>query len=1107
MTPKEDLQRSGLSEETIAAMRVRELTAEELSRRGVQGAAEADRIAYLIPYFDLDGNVIPGHSRVRLLPPILTPQGKEIKYLQAKGTGNHAYLPPVIPRSVWEDTSIPLYITEGEKKAAAGAQQGLATVGLGGVWSWRSRNLVIPQTQVTTKGKVAQIRLSPDEEVSFVEQVVPELKQLKLRERSVEIVFDSDYVEKESVQDAAFELSVWLQEQGAHDVKVVLLPHKPNPGKCGLDDYFRYWNLSQFYTLQRVPAEHPDVYSWIKRRLNEKDIHRNDYLKVARGILSGLDAKGQRYTGPNDRSYYYWDRGSSVLHAFRWDASETRQMRLTSFGSLMHDRFGVGTTDHTIMGRVADLFASAGDLRSVEPRRISYSTENTLYYQLSDSFLAKVDANNIEVVENGTDGQLFLSDQVHPLILPQELLVVEPKEPMWIETLREVNIQPFFGMTLEQTQIAVAALYYLSPLFRRWRGMMLPIEVVTSEPNSGKAQPLDAGILTPTGWKTMGEMVVGQDLIGVDGKRHKVIGVFPQGKKDIYRVTFTDGTSTECCKEHLWEVTTNQQRRRNKGGQVKTLEQIAEQPLKSPWGAYINHVPLNAPVEFDEPAGTLPIDPYLLGLLLGDGQIKYGTSCISSADTEIFEEVAQRLPAGCYMAYINDQGQAKQFRLSGPGKNQKNPLTEALRDLGLQGTGSHTKFIPQQYLLSSPEQRLELLRGLMDTDGDGRSVFTSVSPLLIEGVAFLVRSLGGVATIWKRPNHWRVGVALNMNPYKLPRKASQWSLRKQKPCKAVKSVEYVGEKEAQCILTDAPRNLYLTDGLIATHNSMLMNLRRGILTGSSSLDNPPLSLKDAYAQWTAAKAIWVCDNLGDLPRDLREIFSDELARLTTDPEPKVEMRQLYTTAGIATMPIDCTFAITSIREPFWKTDIQQRSLRIQLAAIPEGQRDSGWYHRKLSGLGRARRVADQLHMAQRFFKEVAERWNDNYLSQHRLVHFEQSLILMIRAMGYESEAKLIAQRLFGAVKEQILSGDPLMTALRVFVDEWKKGPTIRATDIVNWASMDMAGRFGNLRVLQNPTTLSRYMAQHAYEIQTGIGIAPAIELGRGFFRITRKEQN
>ena len=133
----------------------------------------------------------------------------------------------------------------------------------------------------------------------------------------------------------------------------------------------------------------------------------------------------------------------------------------------------------------------------------------------------------------------------------------------------------------------------------------------------GKAQPLDARILTPSGFVPMGTICVGDKVIGSDGKTHHVIGVYPQGEKEVYRVTFRDGSSTRCCDDHLWFTQTRAERDNEISGAVRTLKDIRKN-LR--YGTHFNHqVPRINPVQF-APRKTPPmIDPWLLGMFLGDG--------------------------------------------------------------------------------------------------------------------------------------------------------------------------------------------------------------------------------------------------------------------------------------------------------------------------------------------------------------------------------------------------------------------------------------------------------------------------------------------------------
>lgn len=356
----------------------------------------------------------------------------------------------------------------------------------------------------------------------------------------------------------------------------------------------------------------------------------------------------------------------------------------------------------------------------------------------------------------------------------------------------------------------------------------------------GKAQPLTAKILTPTGWKLMGQITVGEEVINARGSISHVIGVFPQGEKDIYRVTFSDGSSTECCDEHLWHVKTPVQKMRGHAGKVVQLKDIMYD-LRDAAGNCKYFIPMVQPVEFRE--RTLPLHPYLLGVLLGDGGMSRPSSVdVTSADRELLDEISQYLPVG---VGLKQHGAPTRYRWAlsiGNVGGESNPVVRALRELKLQGRKSQNKFIPSSYLFASVASRVALLQGLLDTDGcvrreDNNIEFSTSSPMLAFDIATLVQSLGGRAMVrnpcarfYTTPDGerheacdaYRMSVILppDIAPFRLPRKASIYQPRlKYQPSRAMIAVEYVGRKEAQCIAVDAPDHLYVTDDYILTHNT------------------------------------------------------------------------------------------------------------------------------------------------------------------------------------------------------------------------------------------------------------------------------------------------
>jgi phosphate starvation-inducible PhoH-like protein len=378
------------------------------------------------------------------------------------------------------------------------------------------------------------------------------------------------------------------------------------------------------------------------------------------------------------------------------------------------------------------------------------------------------------------------------------------------------------------------------------------IEVAPLAFMRGRAQPLHSHILTPNGWRTMGSLRVGDFVIGSDGQPVEVIGVFPQGEKLVYRVTMTDGASTLACAEHLWAVRTASDKRRNKDLRVLQTQEMMSN-LRC-FHQYRYELPLlSAPVEF--PYQDVPIEPYSLGLLLGDGCTSDKTSpSFATTDAELVTSLQSGL-AGMNLRFNRKStiDYVISNPLAGKGGNKfeviRNPLRQALRGLELAGTLSSTKFIPESYLYNSVEVRTALLQGLLDTDGGpvrqvGRTCriqYTTTSERLKDDVLFLVRSLGGVASWRRRRAEGRkpgfangrevpyrhdafimdIRLPKGVEPFRLARKAKMYRENGGgRPMRFIKNIEPVGSQETQCISVAASDSLYVTDDFILTHNTL-----------------------------------------------------------------------------------------------------------------------------------------------------------------------------------------------------------------------------------------------------------------------------------------------
>lgn len=353
--------------------------------------------------------------------------------------------------------------------------------------------------------------------------------------------------------------------------------------------------------------------------------------------------------------------------------------------------------------------------------------------------------------------------------------------------------------------------------------------VIAGETNVGKAQPLDASIVTPNGWKLMGNISVGDQVVNPVGGISTVVGVFPQGEKEIFSITFSDGRTTKACAEHLWEVYhPNWTRNGGTGFKVLSTEQISQLSLAMRKRV---HIKPPQPVAWSE--AKLSIHPWLIGFLLGDGSLSH--TQFTTADKELVDKVKNHLPSGHSVRSLKNP-----ITYSITSDTGTNEVTQALKQLGLFGKRSWEKFIPQSYLEGSINQRFDLLAGLIESDGtvgiEGQVSFTSTSRMLANQVAYVVRSLGGWARIRARITKFtykgerktgRMSFTVHMalpelaNHLTLERKKARIRVGRKGFCLTFKSIEPCGAAPAQCIKLDDPRGLYITDNFVVTHNTLV----------------------------------------------------------------------------------------------------------------------------------------------------------------------------------------------------------------------------------------------------------------------------------------------
>jgi phosphate starvation-inducible protein PhoH and related proteins len=365
---------------------------------------------------------------------------------------------------------------------------------------------------------------------------------------------------------------------------------------------------------------------------------------------------------------------------------------------------------------------------------------------------------------------------------------------------------------------------YLRPLYDALHDMIDPdsipkltangtIEIAPLAYMRGRSQPVGTPVLTPDGFRPIGSLAVGDLVTGSGGEPTPVIGVYPQGEKEIYRVTTRDGGSASCSGDHLWAVSA----RDDRAGQplrVLTAAEMAGNLRDGLDGRY--ELPLHsAPVCF--PDQDVPLDPYLLGQLLG------GVTAAAAGSGGDLRPGPR--PPRYPLRHAAGAGPVTALALD--------PATEAASGPGLAAMEPGTVSVPEAYLYNSAQVRAAVLQGLLDTNGGnitqrGRACrlrYTTASAVLRDNVIFLVRSLGGVAEsrICHAGAHViDIRLPAEIDPFRLARKLEKYRAAGggERPRRFIASIEPAGKAECVCIAVAAADSLYTTEDFLLTHNTL-----------------------------------------------------------------------------------------------------------------------------------------------------------------------------------------------------------------------------------------------------------------------------------------------
>lgn len=411
-----------------------------------------------------------------------------------------------------------------------------------------------------------------------------------------------------------------------------------------------------------------------------------------------------------------------------------------------------------------------------------------------------------------------------------------------LTTKQAVEFLDQFIIGQDEAKRAVALAYRermlkLGQKDKAW-GYIVPANVIMAGPSGvGKAQPLNSLVKIPNGWKKMRDISYGDELSMPDGTTAKVTGVYPQGFQPTAELTFVDGRKTRACLNHLWKVTIT-------GVDAPVIKILSTYQLiemmKSDTKYKISVELINHEKDSDKEI-DLPLNPYLLGVLLGDGGLSRQGVKLTTSYPYLVDKVNTILSDEGSCLGHNDKEPNEWWIRKKQRDNKKPNCLLILEDMNLTGERSWGKFIPDVYFTASREQRLELIRGLMDTDGyvseTGSCSYTTVSLKLAKGMVSLIRSVGGIARISeKHPKYTYKGeVKAGQTAYvinirhKNPRDLVTIQHKKERLKEVhqysdslrlkLLSIGNIKREICQCIMVHHPDHLYITDNFVVTHNT------------------------------------------------------------------------------------------------------------------------------------------------------------------------------------------------------------------------------------------------------------------------------------------------
>jgi len=375
--------------------------------------------------------------------------------------------------------------------------------------------------------------------------------------------------------------------------------------------------------------------------------------------------------------------------------------------------------------------------------------------------------------------------------------------------------------------------------FKNKSGKEFVVKLFGSQQNIRGPLALDEIMYMDDKTVTMKEVNVGDYIYMPNGKKTKVIGKSEIFNDDMYELVFSDGRKLKVNKTHinvLWKYKDIRKSDKNKKRILEkiniTTEELLTKKLKNSQG-YVYKILPTEPVEFSEK--KLILDPYLLGLYLGDGSFNENNSSpvISGLKDDCdfyFNELKDKYDIT--KSYFKEKSGTHMLRLT------FKKINKHFESLKLRGVKGDCKFIPNEYMFGSVKQRRELLAGLLDTDGtiskNGYIEYSTISKKLANDVAELARSIGYIVSTsvlknrkGNRKDLYRLYIRGKLNPFKLKRKADIFNNSKRHTLLAVNlvAINKIEKEPSQCILVDDECHEFLTTSFIPTHNTKALGKR------------------------------------------------------------------------------------------------------------------------------------------------------------------------------------------------------------------------------------------------------------------------------------------